>query len=151
MKISHLFTVALTDFRMAAEEEDWAHLVQPFLHRASDGNQYGQWSADKATFENTNDLFYWNHPPILRTALFAHMSMAQTMRSASNHTDEEFRSLAFDYQSWFEVTRHGGFQPFHNRPNSSWSGVLFVDLGDVLTEQPESGAILVHDSRRTDH
>ncbi len=31
--------------------------------------------------------------------------------------------------SWFHVTRRGGFFGLHNHPNASWSGVYCVDPG----------------------
>ena len=31
--------------------------------------------------------------------------------------------------SWFHVTRRGGFFALHNHPNASWSGVYCVDPG----------------------
>ncbi len=147
MQISHLFTVPLAHFSMQAPDEEWSQLSRFFADRASQGTAFGRPGADGATFESNNDLFHWNDPLTLRIAAFAHISMAQTIRAVSDHSDEEFRALVFDYQSWFHVSYQGGFQPFHSQPNGSWTGLLFVDLGDEMPDRPESGAIMLHDSR----
>lgn len=147
MRIDHLFTVPLAQFSSDAPGEFWVQLSELLVDRANQGDRYGETGPDGATFESNSDLFHWDHPLIPRMAAFAHMSMAQTIRAVSDHSEEEFQSLVFDYQSWCHVSRHGGYQPFHIQPNGSWTGLLFVDLGDEMPDRPESGAIMLHDSR----
>jgi uncharacterized protein (TIGR02466 family) len=38
-------------------------------------------------------------------------------------------------ESWYHVTRNGGYHDAHSHPNCSWCGIYYVDIGDVSFEQ----------------
>jgi hypothetical protein len=47
-----------------------------------------------------------------------------------NHYDEAtLRRILIYSDSWFHVTRRGGFFALHNHPMASWSGVYCVSPG----------------------
>ena len=43
--------------------------------------------------------------------------------------------------SWFHITRRGGFFGVHNHPNASWSGVYCVDPGQHDAGAKDSGLL----------
>src|SRR6201999_1471840 len=43
--------------------------------------------------------------------------------------------------SWFHITRRGGFFGLHNHPNASWSGVYCVDPGRSDAGKKSSGQL----------
>jgi hypothetical protein len=52
-----------------------------------------------------------------------------------NHWDLENYHPVLEYDSaWYHVTRKGGFEYEHHHPNSSWSGIYYVDVGDVVKD-----------------
>ncbi|HEU4683736.1 MAG TPA: 2OG-Fe(II) oxygenase family protein [Nitrospira sp.] len=48
---------------------------------------------------------------------------------------------------WANVQRHGGTNGYHAHPGSFWSGVYYVDVGDITDEQDVGGELQLFDPR----
>jgi uncharacterized protein (TIGR02466 family) len=51
------------------------------------------------------------------------------------------RRLLIYSDSWFHITRRGGFFGLHNHPMASWSGVYCVAPGNHDPDKPDSGLL----------
>ena len=84
-------------------------------------------------FESAFDFF--NHEQeeiqsLKQFCAFAVMEIVKHVNEKSWETDDNF-SLEFR-ESWFHVTRKGGYHDFHNHSNCSWCGIYYLDIGDSV-------------------
>jgi len=55
---------------------------------------------------------------------------------AAKHQNQAYwpnaEHFSLDYrESWFHITRSGGYHDFHNHPNCSWCGIYYLESGDA--------------------
>jgi len=98
-------------------------------------------------FESRFDLFEWPDAPVQRLAGEVHSVLFHVVGRMNSYTPEEMADLTFYYDSWFHVTRSGGYQSIHYHPRASWSGIYAVQPGDGVEERPESGQVKFYDPR----
>jgi len=98
-------------------------------------------------FESRFDLFEWPDPPVQALAREVHNVLFHLVARLNGYDDEEMARLAFYYDSWFHVTRAGGYQSIHYHPRASWSGIYAVQPGETVDERPESGQVKFYDPR----
>lgn len=100
----------------------------PFTHR------------NKALFESSFSLFDWPQAPVARLRDFCLGSLYQTVRDLNGYDMATLQKLQLAYESWFHITRRGGYFGVHNHPMHSWSGVYCVcQEGDE--DQTDSGRL----------
>lgn len=127
-----------------------ADLIELFLRREAEGPRYRNTThrdAQQGVFESRFDLHTWPEAPVQQLFGFIHTALATTVHQLSDYTPAQWQELAFDYHSWFHVTRAGGHQGVHNHPMASWSGIFCVDDGDAPAERADSGAVRFLDTR----
>src|SRR2546429_9270516 len=74
-------------------------------------------------------------PP--RSTLFPYTTLFR-----SNRYDDNVRAQLLLYaDSWFHITRRGGFFALHNHPMAPWSGVYCVDPGGQDVQHPHRGLL----------
>jgi uncharacterized protein (TIGR02466 family) len=98
-------------------------------------------------FESRFDLFEWPDAPVQRLAGEVHSVLFHVVGRMNGYSAEEMADLTFYYDSWFHVTRSGGYQSIHYHPRASWSGIYAVQVGDGVEERPESGQVKFYDPR----
>ena len=98
-------------------------------------------------FESRFDLFEWPDPPVQELAREVHNVLFHLVARLNGYDDGEMARLTFYYDSWFHVTRTGGYQSIHYHPRASWSGIYAVEPGDAVDERPESGQVKFYDPR----
>jgi hypothetical protein len=95
----------------------------PFTHR------------NAQLFESTFDLFDWDHPAVSQLGKFCLRTLYHCIGELCGHDTETLQRLHIAVESWFHVTRRGGYFGVHNHPMHSWSGVYCVcqegDAGNV--------------------
>jgi uncharacterized protein (TIGR02466 family) len=127
-----------------------AQLAALFLEREAEGPRYRNTTerdAQRGVFESRFDLHTWPDAPVQQLFGFIHAALAATLHQLGDFTPQQWQQLAFDYHSWFHVTRHGGHQGVHNHPMASWSGIFCVDAGDAPADRADSGAVRFLDTR----
>jgi uncharacterized protein (TIGR02466 family) len=72
--------------------------------------------------------FCWNH-------------MLQMIGALNDYDGATLERMLIYCDSWFHITRRGGFFALHNHPNASWSGVYCVDPGQHDPDSQESGLL----------
>lgn len=115
-----------------------------FTKCASDGSRFGNpnpfTTRNDALFESAFDLFEWNHPAVARLRTFCLSTLYHSIGELCEYDIKTLQRLHVAHESWFHVTRKGGYFGVHNHPMHSWSGVYCVrQEGDE--NKPQSGRL----------
>jgi|LSQX01.1.fsa_nt_gb uncharacterized protein (TIGR02466 family) len=97
----------------AAQGDTWAN-KEPFVQR------------NASLFESAFNLFDWNHPAIARLRDQCMAALYRAVGELNQYDDATLARLHVAHESWFHVTRKGGYFGAHNHPLHSWSGVYCV-------------------------
>lgn len=128
--ISIPFAVPLAIEQMADSAQLNAELREFFLDCEARGEQFANpepfTHRNHALFESAFTLFDWNHPAIARLRDFCWQNLYQVIRDLNQYDTEMLQRLHIAHESWFHVTRTGGYFGVHNHPMHSWSGVYCV-------------------------
>lgn len=121
-----------------------AQLRQLFLDCAAQGGTFANpdpfTPRNDALFESTFDLFDWQHPAVARMRDACLGALYHTIGELCGHDMATLQRLHIAHESWFHVTRKGGYFGVHNHPMHSWSGVYCVcQEGDE--GNPDSGLL----------
>lgn len=108
-----------------------AELRALFLDCESQGGKYANpdpyTHRNSALFESVFTLFDWQHPAVARMRDFCLSQLSQGVAQLNNYDAEGMKRLHLaGCESWFHVTRKGGYFGVHNHPMHSWSGVYCV-------------------------
>lgn len=150
-KIVSWFATPIATVRATDYESLNRALVPLFLEKESAGDTFRHEvripTQVGSVFESRFDLFDWNDPPIQQLAQFCHDALYDLVQALNGYSDDEMDAFTFFYESWFHVTRTGGFQSLHYHPGASWSGIYAVQTGDAVDDRPESGQVKFYDPR----
>ncbi|NDY95574.1 putative 2OG-Fe(II) oxygenase [Wenzhouxiangella limi] len=133
-------------------------LIQLFRQRAqSDAyrNPEPRVKRNQALFESRFNLFDWPEACVqeLRDFCFGHLFRA--IAELNGYDQAMLKDLRYACESWFHLTRKGGFFAAHNHPLHSWSGVYCVrhdgddpdsDSGRLTFLSPHMGANMYVDA-----
>lgn len=148
VRIFPLFAVPFAQAELADAGPLCAELAALFQAREGDATRNRiQRDTQVGVFESRFDLHTWPDPPVRRLFGFIHASLASVIQQLSQYSASEYARLAFNYHSWFHITRPGGHQGMHNHPMASWSGIFCVDAGNAGPDQPSSGVVRFQDPR----
>jgi len=103
-------------------------------------------------FESAFDIFerYGSKEPISFVADFCKSSLKKVIVT-ENHAEwaksiPSGADITFDiHESWFHITKEGGYHEAHNHPMCSWCAVYYVDIGDSSKEN--GGVLRFYDPR----
>lgn len=115
-----------------------AELRKVFLECEAKGDTYANKDPlvirNAALFESAFNLFDWNHPAIARLRDNCMAALYRSIGELNNYDQATLARLHVAHESWFHITRRGGYFGAHNHPLHSWSGVYCVcqegDEGD---------------------
>lgn len=96
-----------------AQGEKFAN-PEPYTHR------------NQALFESRFTLFDWQQPCVEQLRKFCWSSLYRMIGELNGYGMDELQRLHIAHESWFHVTRKGGYFGVHNHPMHSWSGVYCV-------------------------
>ncbi|MEJ5209655.1 putative 2OG-Fe(II) oxygenase [Denitratimonas sp. CY0512] len=97
----------------AAQGDTWAN-KEPFVQR------------NASLFESAFNLFDWNDPAIAKLRDQCMAALYRAVGELNQYDDATLARLHVAHESWFHVTRKGGYFGAHNHPLHSWSGVYCV-------------------------
>lgn len=92
-------------------------------------------------FESEFEFFAREEPCVQELRQWVWPSLAEFIRSINPTVAENPAGLRIASQTWFHVTRDGGYFGYHNHPMASWSGVYCVSAGEDDGTNPDSGAL----------
>jgi uncharacterized protein (TIGR02466 family) len=122
-----------------------AELRTLFLKRAAEGDRYANprplTQRNGQVFESEFQLFRGTEPAIQQLKQFCWSSLLGMIAELNRYDAATMRRLLIYSDSWFHVTRRGGFFGLHNHPNASWSGVYCVSPGEHDADKPDSGLL----------
>ncbi len=99
-------------------------------------------------FESKFDLFKHDSPVIQQLKQVIYSELAQFIAEINNFKLSDLENLMFYNDSWFHITRNGGYFQPHNHPLASWSVVYCVSPGDKIpSEDKQAGHLVFMDSR----
>jgi len=87
---------------------------EPYTHR------------NTALFESNFTLFDWPEPCVARLRDFCWSNLYRVIGEVNGYDLDTLKRLHLAHESWFHVTRRGGYFGVHNHPMHSWSGVYCV-------------------------
>lgn len=82
--------------------------------------------ASQGLFESRFDLFDWPDAAVAGLRDFCLSQLYQLIGEINGYDTGTLRRLHLAQESWFHITRSGGYFGYHNHPMHSWSGVYCV-------------------------
>ena len=138
------FAVPIITNQAEDAEELNSQLRQLFLDCEAQGDKFA--NPDPYThrnaqlFESQFTLFDWKHPAVERLRDFCVATLYGAIGELNGYDTQTLRKLRIAHESWFHITRKGGYFGVHNHPMHSWSGVYCVcQEGDE--GHPDSGKL----------
>ncbi len=120
----------LTDFFLATEARGAERAnPDPFVTR------------NASLFESRFDLFDWREPCVQRLAKFCLSSAYGLIGEINGYDQAKLQTLHYQCESWFHITRRGGFFGPHIHALHAWSGVYCVQH-DGDDPQSQSGRLV---------
>lgn len=89
-------------------------------------------------FESQWDLFEREQPQLQELKKELYQKLTAVIQKLNGYDNTVTNSLNISEQSWFHITRNGGYFTSHNHPMASWSSV-FCSLTDESDSNSESG------------
>lgn len=129
-RILPMFAVPFATLELGDAATLNAELRALFLDIEARGDDYSNpdpfVSRNAALYESTFDLFDWPQPPIQRLREFCLSSLYGLIGELNSYDEATLRSLRFSCESWFHITRRGGYFGPHIHALHAWSGVYCV-------------------------
>jgi len=97
---------------------------------------------NEAVFESHFNLFRDDDAAIQELKTFCWDQLLAVIGTLNRYDLQILHRLQIFNNSWFHVTRRGGFFGVHNHPNASWSGVYCVDPGQHDAGAKDSGRLM---------
>jgi uncharacterized protein (TIGR02466 family) len=83
-------------------------------------------------YESTFDYCRQQEPAVQALTKFFQNSVYQAAADANKkYWSANMRIGVNITESWCHITRTGGYHDSHHHPNSSWSGIYYIDCGDI--------------------
>lgn len=140
-QLSPMFAVPGVIAQLPACEVLNRELRELFLARAAEGDKYRNpdpfTHRNEALFESNFRLFDWPQPCVRKLREFCFQTLYRMIGELNGYDKDTLRRLHMASESWFHVTRRGGYFGPHNHPMHSWSGVYCVSHDG---DDPESAS-----------
>ena len=144
-QINPIFSVPFAFEQLADCASLNQQLREVFIRRESQGMRFANPNPytprNAQLFESNFDLFSWPDAPIAGLREFCLSRVAQTVAELNRFDAARLAQLNIVTDSWFHITRRGGYFGVHNHPMASWSGVYCVSPGQHDVDQPDSGKL----------
>jgi len=124
------FSVPLILVRMQQHENLNRELTALFERCIAEGDRFRNpepfVNRNKPVYESNFTLFEWSEPCVARLSKFCLSNLYRAIAELNGYSQEMLQKLHIATESWFHVTRKGGYFGAHNHPMHSWSGVYCV-------------------------
>ena len=142
-EIVPMFSVPMGVSHNSDHEKIKQNLINVFKQNEakSSQDQHGTVKKNRHVFESSFDLFNWPEQCVQDLQKFCWGQLYQLLGTLNQYDVNTLRNLHRACESWYHITRKGGYFGIHNHPMASWSGVYCVDAGEKVDEEPDSGAL----------
>ena len=98
----------------------------------------------EALFESRFEFFANSDPAVRALKQFCWEALGKFFRQLATPEAEIHAAadLRVHSQTWFHITRSGGYFGYHNHPMASWSGVYCVTDGEPDAERSNNGVLV---------
>lgn len=96
----------------------------------------------RGLFESEFDFFARDETCVQELRGFVWSSLGEFLRNINPNLSGGTQGLQIASQTWFHVTRDGGYFGYHNHPMASWSGVYCVSDGDPDPDYSNNGCLV---------
>ena len=93
-------------------------------------------------FESDFNFFAREEPCVAALRAWVWARLAELLADVNPHLSKGFAGLRIASQTWFHVTRSGGYFGYHNHPMASWSGVYCVADGEPDASVGNNGCLV---------
>lgn len=109
-------------------------LRELFLSRERHGSTFSnpepRVRRNQTLFESRFDLFQWPEGCVQELKNFCLAKLYKLIGQINGYDQKMLGEMHFGLESWFHITRRGGYFGAHNHANHSWSGVYCVKHED---------------------
>jgi uncharacterized protein (TIGR02466 family) len=82
-------------------------------------------------FESKFDFFQTDHATVQALHTWCSGAVTEVVRHRNSQVWDPSHQFQLQVvESWFHVTRAGGYHELHNHPNCSWCGIYYIEIGD---------------------
>jgi uncharacterized protein (TIGR02466 family) len=145
IEVFPFFAIPFGMARLADCQELNGQLRELFLKRASMGARHANprplTQRSRQVFESEFQLFAWQEPSVQKLKEYCWHQLMKMVGELNGYDPQALGNILINSESWFHVTRRGGFFALHNHPNASFSGVYCVDPGRSDPGNPQSGLL----------
>lgn len=103
--------------------------------------------AHSAVFESRFDFFDRTDEPVSQLKERLYLHLMSYLSSVNGFDQKALNELKFRQESWFHITKAGGYFQPHTHPQASVSMIYCVEPGDDGLEAYEQGSVLFIDPR----
>jgi uncharacterized protein (TIGR02466 family) len=142
-ELVNMFAVPFTFSRYPAYERLNAALKRYIFAQEASGaaNPRPLTQRNAQLFESHFNLFRESDAAVQELKVFCWDQLLALIGRLNGYDLPTLHRLQIYNDSWFHVTRRGGFFGLHNHPNASWSGVYCVDPGKHDADKKDSGRL----------
>jgi uncharacterized protein (TIGR02466 family) len=147
INVRPIFSTPLLVFTVAEHERLNAELSRLILDREACQPTFSDYEVVGWSSPHDLSMFQWAEKP-LKELFGPVIEVAKQMTEYSERAGQ--RSGHPDWQVvevWANVQRKGGSNAAHPHPGSFWSGVYYVDIGDVREQGAIGGELQLYDPR----
>jgi uncharacterized protein (TIGR02466 family) len=129
-RIEPAFSVPMVHAQMPEPGALNAELRALFLEKEAQGDKYRNPEPfvhrNKQLFESNFRLFDWPQPCVQQLRDWCLRQLYRAIAELNGYDQPTLMRLHMAHESWFHITRRGGFFGAHNHALHSWSGVYCV-------------------------
>lgn len=144
--IHPIFAIPLGDARHPSPAGLNASLKALVLQLESQGDSYRNVDAvvhqPEGLFESRFEFFSRGEDCVAQLRAWCWKALSEFIAQVCPSVAGLQGGLRINSQTWFHVTRTGGYFGFHNHPMASWSGVYCVDDGDPDPGTANNGCLV---------
>ncbi len=133
LKIYPTFATPMGEFSVPSAEALNSELHALILRLEAEGdanrNTDAVVSQPPGLYEGKFDFFSRDEPCIQRLRESCWGALGEMIQQLNDSLANDTKGLRIASQTWFHVTRNGGYFGYHNHPMASWSGVYCVSRG----------------------
>lgn len=126
---------------LALNTELKRYLLDVESHGEMYKNQQPMVNRNGEVFESHFQLFDADNAAVQSLRLYCFQHLYQAIGQLNGYTVDMLKNLHIAVESWFHITRCGGYFPAHNHALHSWSGIYCVDPGLPSETDPTNGVL----------